>query len=275
MEFRVYSKFITDTIHFGFKGVIANAHFKDINADTPTMEVKQKHYNEEIVVTREYLYDITKTHFSTGNLQYLAKQQSALAEVQALRFIVREHLDKDYPDLVKMGMFRYELNNFFYRLENGQEVVMSYSLSKGIPEWPEKPKYVSAGLLQSNSWKVAGVDLIYSSDYMKFNIGGNIKAGDKHVPAENPCAEFPGGFVNHAHELSVASKSLPGIMEEVKIPCSCYNGDEEGNEIKAPIRNIIMHLNDQHKWPREEIADWLETLDVDLTFKPNSDIMNE
>jgi hypothetical protein len=29
---------------------------------------------------------------------------------------------------------------------------------------------------------------------------------------------------------------------------------------------IIIHLNDGHKWSREDIADWLETLDLDLTI---------
>lgn len=33
---------------------------------------------------------------------------------------------------------------------------------------------------------------------------------------------------------------------------------------------VIAHLNDQHKWTRERIADWLETLPLDLTLKPLS-----
>lgn len=44
--------------------------------------------------------------------------------------------------------------------------------------------------------------------------------------------------------------------------------------IKCPICNIdehlmwnraIAHLNDHHSWSREQIADWLETLDLDWT----------
>lgn len=37
-----------------------------------------------------------------------------------------------------------------------------------------------------------------------------------------------------------------------------------------PVANLIMHLNDHHAWTRERIADWLETLDVDLTLQPAS-----
>lgn len=34
----------------------------------------------------------------------------------------------------------------------------------------------------------------------------------------------------------------------------------------ATVQRMIVHLNDNHRWSREQIADWLETLDVDLTF---------
>lgn len=30
--------------------------------------------------------------------------------------------------------------------------------------------------------------------------------------------------------------------------------------------NVVMHLNDDHKWTREQIADWLDTLDLNLRF---------
>lgn len=34
------------------------------------------------------------------------------------------------------------------------------------------------------------------------------------------------------------------------------------------LRSVIMNLNDFHKWPREEIADWIETLDININMKP-------
>lgn len=36
----------------------------------------------------------------------------------------------------------------------------------------------------------------------------------------------------------------------------------------ANVSSVIQHLNDDHKLSREEIADRLDTLDVDLTVKP-------
>lgn len=34
---------------------------------------------------------------------------------------------------------------------------------------------------------------------------------------------------------------------------------------------MVMHLNDYHRWERESIADWLDTLDEDFTFPPPED----
>lgn len=36
---------------------------------------------------------------------------------------------------------------------------------------------------------------------------------------------------------------------------------------KMNLSQAIQHLNDEHCWSREAIAYWLDTLDVDLTFK--------
>lgn len=51
---------------------------------------------------------------------------------------------------------------------------------------------------------------------------------------------------------------LPGLKEKVKNPVT-------GNE--STLERVIINLNDQHQWTREKIADWLDTLDIDLTFK--------
>lgn len=52
--------------------------------------------------------------------------------------------------------------------------------------------------------------------------------------------------------------ALPGIMQQVKHP-------ETG--AMSRIKDIIINLNDQHGWSRERVADWLESLDVDLRFQ--------
>jgi hypothetical protein len=53
--------------------------------------------------------------------------------------------------------------------------------------------------------------------------------------------------------LSSLSHRLPGMDERVSCPCKC--GMRE-----VSVRNLIIHLNDKVKWPREDIADWLDDL---------------
>lgn len=64
----------------------------------------------------------------------------------------------------------------------------------------------------------------------------------------------------------------PALKELVTSPCACGHGTDY-------LENVIIHLNDspghgilktdKPAWTREEIADWLETLDVDIEFKEN------
>lgn len=64
---------------------------------------------------------------------------------------------------------------------------------------------------------------------------------------------------------------LPGVKEVVKHP---VNPKFAGAGMKpgyGTIQSIIIDLNDREMWTRDQIADWLETLDIDLTFKDNVD----
>lgn len=42
----------------------------------------------------------------------------------------------------------------------------------------------------------------------------------------------------------------------------------EGARTPQNIATVIVGLNDQHKWTREQIADWLDMLPIDLTIQP-------
>lgn len=52
------------------------------------------------------------------------------------------------------------------------------------------------------------------------------------------------------------------------VTCFFWNPDRS-------LGRTIIHLNDDHGWPREQIADWLESLDVDLTFHEATDLREE
>jgi hypothetical protein len=55
---------------------------------------------------------------------------------------------------------------------------------------------------------------------------------------------------------------FPFARHEVVCPVSgCY-----GDSWKPHLKAAIVHLNDRHHWTREDIADWLDTLPLDLTI---------
>jgi len=68
---------------------------------------------------------------------------------------------------------------------------------------------------------------------------------------------YSGAYVG-GHEEDDRVKELPALREMVKHPIT---------QKTDRLKSVIISLNDGAKWTREQIADWLETLDVDITFK--------
>lgn len=64
---------------------------------------------------------------------------------------------------------------------------------------------------------------------------------------------------------SVLEEGIPGFHQMVEW-CPVSNCVQQKVN-PAYLRDTIIHLNDEHKWPRESIAEWLDTLDHDLRFK--------
>lgn len=71
--------------------------------------------------------------------------------------------------------------------------------------------------------------------------------------------------VTGAHDTTISGtikRIVPGLVDAQAI---CPRRGCERSKPK-PLDSAIIHLNDHHKWTRESIADWLDTLeDVDLT----------
>jgi hypothetical protein len=66
------------------------------------------------------------------------------------------------------------------------------------------------------------------------------------------------------NRLRVLIPALETIVSCPVVPDVCYHG----NYVPRPILwNMIQHLNDVHEWTREQIADWLEASDLDLTIQ--------
>lgn len=65
-------------------------------------------------------------------------------------------------------------------------------------------------------------------------------------------------------------KLIPALSDVVmEYPCNCqiHNINPYTNrKEQQSIAGIIIHLNDGCKWSREQIADWLDSIDVELYF---------
>lgn len=60
--------------------------------------------------------------------------------------------------------------------------------------------------------------------------------------------------------------AVPGL-KDAKATCPAEHCKGMGSFDGVPVTKVVIHLNDHHRWTREKIADWLDTLDVDLSFK--------
>lgn len=58
--------------------------------------------------------------------------------------------------------------------------------------------------------------------------------------------------------------TLPPTVTDMTVQELMYG--KPPSVVNVPVIDIVVHLNDHHKWSREQIADWLETQDWDLQF---------
>ena len=77
---------------------------------------------------------------------------------------------------------------------------------------------------------------------------------------------MPKGYVEDKPKtkgLSQMADGLPGMTVELNLPCDCPIPED----IKYPLKQIIMHINDEHApgeekktWTSDELCDWLDML---------------
>lgn len=65
--------------------------------------------------------------------------------------------------------------------------------------------------------------------------------------------------------LSELGEIFPILKMSYTIPVDCTGAhfNTLANVRRAPLLNILVHLNDAHHWSREQIADWVETLEIE------------
>lgn len=79
----------------------------------------------------------------------------------------------------------------------------------------------------------------------------------------NSVKQMPVHHPKNDPELARLAKALPGVNEIVAYPCNCVTSRRSDS-----LMDVVIHLNDKHTdWDRNKIADWLESLDIDMEFK--------
>ena len=74
--------------------------------------------------------------------------------------------------------------------------------------------------------------------------------------------------------MSTLQRFFPNVTKELQCPACMAEDIHDQSAVNyvnptamRSVSRTIMHLNDWHRWTREAIADWLDTLDIDLTVK--------
>jgi hypothetical protein len=132
---------------------------------------------------------------------------------------------------------------------------------------------------EQDQYAKANYDAFYvplSWDDPKSNPLADIQAMKKHLMEHDATAYLKGTFDDPSvpqaghPSIKVFEQLIPGFKKLIQT-CpekNCWKSDL----LAEPLWTTIVHLNDQHKWSREEIADWLETLDHDLRLTPVEEV---
>lgn len=116
--------------------------------------------------------------------------------------------------------------------------------------------------------RVAKIEIIYREaqknvwDLLQVEMG----SGLKYPSPPNMNVDGVDSYASMSHRLKSV---MPGLNQKVPYPCGC--------KPEGTVWGIIQHLNDHHHpvlgtitpgWTREQIAQWTESLSVDLTVDP-------
>lgn len=134
--------------------------------------------------------------------------------------------------------------------------------SNPVPHYWHR-NYGDAILIDDNGQILGAADVAIkapsrNSGHPRLEDGTVYVAPPKPVYAPSPPVPNSGGDINSALE-----EAIPALRTSVRCP-GVTNGVRCLKD--GPITGVVMHLNDNHKWSRHDIADWLDTLDADLSF---------
>lgn len=115
-----------------------------------------------------------------------------------------------------------------------------------------------------------GDDLYYrfegspgSDEFVLYSYSTRLATDDEWAAVKKLLAHVSTQFTGSPNSLSGMSQKLPGMNMLVKHPVT---GE------RMNLWSVVQNLNDHNKWTREQIADWIETLDNVPTFKEPEEV---
>lgn len=131
-----------------------------------------------------------------------------------------------------------------------QETLTSYS-SPALLQVVAQMARTTSDYLNTNGWPPYVLERLGVSSSQE--LAGSLTTWEPAPPSP------PKDYVSGATVTRDLRRLLPGLSTRVPCPAA-------GCQAHADLENMVQHVNDQHRWTRAQIADWLESLDVDLTF---------
>lgn len=135
----------------------------------------------------------------------------------------------------------------------------------GPGDVPSEPKWTLGGEPLGDGWKDVGwLDGDKLDSVMKETktFAALMKEATK-LAAETWLSKAPSKTQEGPHNQQLVTRladRIPGMQEHLKCPASAEHAAQD-------VMSLVIHLNDVHRWTREAIADWLDTVDVDLTVQ--------
>lgn len=114
--------------------------------------------------------------------------------------------------------------------------------------------FTAMELMMSETYKDGFYAIAYKSEAM----AAKILTPQEATALYNEMAKASGSTYSSGIPQEKLKTVVPGLSQTVVCP-ECA--------ITKSLWEVVQHINDGHKWDFKAIADWLETLDVDIKFK--------
>lgn len=195
---------------------------------------------------------------TTAPWQHLSPYVPNYAQMQVVVYVPGGHnntMFAVFPEVFQ-GLDTGELNTFLQQQVTKFQKEMLADLAKYKAELKVKAKYTPQQLetLTYEQYHAAVQDALFLAEHTPLYEA--YKQGKEAVNWHHP-------YVGSAESevVNLLAETFNGVKEEGVCP-DC--------KFTRPLMDVIVHLNDKHKWSREAIADWLETLDIDITEKEHA-----